>query len=269
MGCPYGSVISPCLWNIYINPILNLNSENFLVQAFSDDLALVSTGRTRSELERNINEILKNIMENLTFLRLKLSVDKCQAITIRSKQIFKRHRTDQIVFNRSPCFKINNKGIKVSNSLKYLGSNIDNRLAWTAHIMTLHSKIFDLTQNFNRIVQSDFSTDKHILKTWYFVVDEKALLCGAGVWSGSLNTENIKRLTTIQRVFLLKFLKVYRTTSTQVLGVLAEIPPPYLSAKAEFQKFQDCVCRYSELDRVLNVSELDHFVNLSNVPIEF
>ncbi|GBO37004.1 RNA-directed DNA polymerase from mobile element jockey [Araneus ventricosus] len=37
MGCPQGSVIFPCLWNIYINPILNLNRERFLIQAFADD----------------------------------------------------------------------------------------------------------------------------------------------------------------------------------------------------------------------------------------
>ncbi|GBL76173.1 hypothetical protein AVEN_234454-1 [Araneus ventricosus] len=62
---------------------------------------------------------------------------------------------------------------------------------------------------------------------------------------------------------------VYRTTSTQVLGVLAGIPPLYLSAKAEFQKFQVWVCRSSELCHVLDVGELVHFVNLSSVPIEF
>ncbi|GBL99653.1 hypothetical protein AVEN_68898-1 [Araneus ventricosus] len=55
----------------------------------------------------------------------------------------------------------------------------------------------------------------------------------------------------------------------QVLGVLAGITPLYLSAKAEFQKFQVSVCRSSELGRVLDVGELDHFVKLSNALIEF
>ncbi|GBM38476.1 hypothetical protein AVEN_24574-1 [Araneus ventricosus] len=61
-------------------------------------------------------------------------------------------------------------------------------------------------------------------------------------------------------------MKIYRTTSTQVLGVLAGIPPLYFSAKTEFQKFQVWVCRSSE---VLDVGELDHFVKLFSVPIEF
>ncbi|GBL79991.1 hypothetical protein AVEN_29016-1 [Araneus ventricosus] len=64
-------------------------------------------------------------------------------------------------------------------------------------------------------------------------------------------------------------MKVYRTTYTQALGILVGIPPLYLSAKAEFQKFQVWVCRSSELGRVLDVRELDHFVKLSSVPIEF
>ncbi|GBL80801.1 hypothetical protein AVEN_26236-1 [Araneus ventricosus] len=52
-------------------------------------------------------------------------------------------------------------------------------------------------------------------------------------------------------------------------GVLEGIPPLYLSAKEEFQKFQDWVCRSSELCRVLDVGEFDLFVKLSSVPIEF
>ncbi|GBN28880.1 hypothetical protein AVEN_174986-1 [Araneus ventricosus] len=64
-------------------------------------------------------------------------------------------------------------------------------------------------------------------------------------------------------------MKVYRTTSTQVLGVLDGIPPLYLSAKAEFQNFHVWVLWSSELGLVLDVGELDHFVKLSTVRIEF
>ncbi|GBN34696.1 hypothetical protein AVEN_64768-1 [Araneus ventricosus] len=86
MGCPQGSVISLCLWNIYINPILKLNSEKFLIQAFADDLALVSTGRTRRELETNTNEILEKIMENLLLL------DKCRSTSAR-QSLLDRNKT--------------------------------------------------------------------------------------------------------------------------------------------------------------------------------
>ncbi|GBO43175.1 hypothetical protein AVEN_150300-1 [Araneus ventricosus] len=56
-------------------------------------------------------------------------------------------------------------------------------------------------------------------------------------------TENIKLLTTILRVFLLKFLKVYRTTSTHVLGILAGIPPLYLLPTKNFKNFRSGFAR--------------------------
>ncbi|GBN83548.1 hypothetical protein AVEN_153946-1 [Araneus ventricosus] len=56
-------------------------------------------------------------------------------------------------------------------------------------------------------------------------------------------TENIKLLTTILRVFLLKFLKVYRTTSTHALGVLAVIPPLYLLRTNNFKNFRSGFAR--------------------------
>ncbi|GBL75869.1 hypothetical protein AVEN_234217-1 [Araneus ventricosus] len=83
MGCPQGSVVFPGIWNIYINKILELNNEEFFVQAFADDLALVATGRTRKELEDNANRLLALISDKLEELKLNLSVDKCQAIAIR------------------------------------------------------------------------------------------------------------------------------------------------------------------------------------------
>ncbi|GBM58477.1 RNA-directed DNA polymerase from mobile element jockey [Araneus ventricosus] len=55
IGCPEGSVVAQTLWNIYLNPVLELNSKKYFIQAFADDLALVSTGKSRKELEDNAN----------------------------------------------------------------------------------------------------------------------------------------------------------------------------------------------------------------------
>ncbi|GBM94126.1 hypothetical protein AVEN_245527-1 [Araneus ventricosus] len=48
-GCPQGSALTPNMWNIYVNRVLQLNSD--VLQAFADDLALVITGSVRKELE--------------------------------------------------------------------------------------------------------------------------------------------------------------------------------------------------------------------------
>ncbi|GBL93044.1 hypothetical protein AVEN_54671-1 [Araneus ventricosus] len=57
--------------------------------------SLFRPARIRSELETNKNEIIEKIMENLISLKLKLSVDKYQAIAIRSAQNLNRKRKGQ------------------------------------------------------------------------------------------------------------------------------------------------------------------------------
>ncbi|GFW63690.1 uncharacterized protein TNCV_4329781 [Trichonephila clavipes] len=71
--CPQGSVLAPILWNIYFNPVLGLNSNKFLIQAFADDLAVVTTGRVRRTLEIETYSILDQICNKLKNLKLVIS----------------------------------------------------------------------------------------------------------------------------------------------------------------------------------------------------
>ncbi|GBM03885.1 hypothetical protein AVEN_273167-1 [Araneus ventricosus] len=93
------------------------------------------------------------------------------------------------------------------------------------------------------------------------------MLYGAGIWGGALNSAKIKRLYTIKRVFLLKFTRAYRTTSTQVLNVLTGITPLHLNARSEYHKFQIWVCCSTETGETLEVGELDYNDNSTNIPL--
>ncbi|GBL79714.1 hypothetical protein AVEN_18240-1 [Araneus ventricosus] len=202
---------------------LEINSERVFLQAFADDLALVTAGSVRKELEINTNEALEFIHLTLVELKLELSVGKCQGLAFRSL-VRHQKRKGQNIFKRKPIFKINVQSIRIGESLKYLGVLLDSRLTWSSHILSLHAKFYNLTNNFSRIIKTDWNLDKELVKIWYLTVIEKTLLYGAGVWGGDLTCEQIKRLHTIQRVFLIKLLRPYRTTATQALNDLSEIP---------------------------------------------
>ncbi|GBM68207.1 hypothetical protein AVEN_22022-1 [Araneus ventricosus] len=98
-------------------------------------------------------------------------------------------------------------------------------------------------------------------------VTERALLCGAGVWGGALTCEQIKRLHTIQRVFLIKLLRPYRTTATEALNVLSGVPPLHVAAKMEYLRFQIWACRSRGLDVVIDLFKKDKFEKLSQIPL--
>ncbi|GFV37587.1 putative 115 kDa protein in type-1 retrotransposable element R1DM [Trichonephila clavipes] len=150
-GCPQGSFLSPTLWNIYFNPILSLNSELFLLQAFADDLAIVSFGLSRKKLEDNTNKILSLVNSKLSELNLSIATAKTVSVVFRCPFIQGRGFRGSTTFRRNPIFKIGSNSIHISKSYKYLGVNIDNRLSWTPHINSIKDKILWISSNFYRV----------------------------------------------------------------------------------------------------------------------
>ncbi|GBM50170.1 hypothetical protein AVEN_50064-1 [Araneus ventricosus] len=99
-----------------------------------------------------------------------------------------------------------------------------------------------------------------------FVI-EKALLYGASVWGGALTKQQVDRLHSIQRIFLLKFTRAYRTTSTNVLNSLTGIPPPlHVVAKTEFIKFQIWAGHANLYTDILGNIQLDNNISIKNIP---
>ncbi|GBL63372.1 hypothetical protein AVEN_12076-1, partial [Araneus ventricosus] len=106
----------------------------------------------------------------------------------------------------------------------------------------------------------------NLIKAWYSTTIEKALLYGASVWGGALTKVQINRLHSIQRIFLLKFTRGYRTTSTNVLNVLSGIPPLHITAEAEYIKFQIWVRRSTDYNNIIDDVSLDYNMPIKNIP---
>ncbi|GFV47932.1 putative 115 kDa protein in type-1 retrotransposable element R1DM [Trichonephila clavipes] len=187
-GCPQGSVLSPTLWNIYFNPILSLNSELFLLQAFADDLAIVSFGLSRKKLEDNTNKILSLVNSKLSELNLSIATAKTVSVVFRCPFIQGRGFRGSTTFRRNPIFKIGSNSIHISKSYKYLGVNIDNRLSWTPHINSIKDKILWISSNFYRVSKNFNHQHISLMKLWYTSVVQPIISYGAGVWGGSLTS---------------------------------------------------------------------------------
>ncbi|XP_055939410.1 uncharacterized protein LOC129969036 [Argiope bruennichi] len=192
-------------------------------------LLLVVGGRTSYVLSDNVNTTLATVHQKLTSIKLRLSIEKCQAIVFRSLSSRKFSERNSTTLNRKPTYRIDGNPIKIGDSLKILGITIDNKLTWTANILTLTEKALNLTSNFNREIQYNWSLDNKIIKFWYNTVIEKALLYGSSIWGGDLTKAQISRLHTIQWIFLIRFTRAYRTTSTNLLNVVTGCTIPHAS----------------------------------------
>ncbi|GFV25639.1 retrovirus-related Pol polyprotein from type-1 retrotransposable element R1 [Trichonephila clavipes] len=231
-GCPQGSVLSPTLWNIYFNPIISFNSELFLLQAFADDLAVVSFGLSRKELEDNTNKILSLVNSKLSELNLSIATAKTISVVFRCPFFQCRGFRGSTTFRRNPIFKIGSNSIHISKSYKYLGVNIDNRLSWTPHINSIKDKIIWISSNFYRVSKNFNHRHISVMKLWYTSVVQPIISYGAGVWGGSLTSIQIQKLKSIQRIYLLKI-------------TIKPIKPPLLTLSISYQAFPSFILLFA------------------------
>ncbi|GFT27549.1 putative 115 kDa protein in type-1 retrotransposable element R1DM [Trichonephila clavipes] len=268
-SCPQGSVLSPTLWNIYFNPILSLNSELFLLRAFADDLAVVSFGLSRRELEDNTNKILSLVNSKLSELNLSIATAKTVSVAFRCPFLQCRGFRGSTTFRRNPIFKIGSNSIHISKSYKYLGVNIDNRLSWTPHINSIKDKILWISSNFYRVSKNFNHQHISLMKLWYTSVVQPIMSYGAGVWGGSLTSIQVQKLKSIQRIYLLKITKAYKTSPTDALNILSGIPPIHIVIRSLYFKFQLWSNRNDLLPGLIPATKLDSFISLHQILPDF
>jgi hypothetical protein len=122
-GARQGSIISPLLFNLYINEIITLIASNtnqcklginvMNIIAYADDLTLLAL--TPKDLQILINK-LYNMLKNLN---LNVNCKKSACMIFKSK-------TDKKLWE--PLFYLNNSVLTNVNTVKYLGVNISNNL---------------------------------------------------------------------------------------------------------------------------------------------
>lgn len=82
-GSPQGSPLSPLLWNLTIADLLNIKLTNETkIQAFADDIASRTGGKTRKEIEKNAQEALTTVLNWSTTSNIPFNPLKCQAILL-------------------------------------------------------------------------------------------------------------------------------------------------------------------------------------------
>jgi hypothetical protein len=120
-GVPHDSVLSPTLYNLYINDTPQTIGVNLAL--FADDICLYVTERKEGYILRKVQHGRNSMSAWCERWNIKINEDKTQAI------YFSHQR-------RPPysLLTLNGRNIPFVNSVKYLGVTFDKRLTWRLHI---------------------------------------------------------------------------------------------------------------------------------------
>ena len=194
LGVPQGAVISPSLFNIYINDLLkNLNIQNLDYSKFADDLALWISDLDANECINKGQRILNYIEDWTKAWGLTLSATKTKAI------FFTRRKIPQIPL------KINDTNIEILNKYKFLGLTLDRNLTYKAHIQDLRLRC-QKDINLLKIVGSQkWGADFITLRKLYTSLIQSKIVYGIFIYGTACKTyikQLISTMSTAQRIIL-------------------------------------------------------------------
>jgi len=216
-GVPQGSILSPTLFNIKINSIVNSISENLMSSLYVDDFLIAYRSRYMPTIERqlqlNLNIIQKWTLEN------GFKFSKQKTVCMHFCHLRSNHP--------DPSLKIDNCQIKVVNETKFLGVLFDSKLSFIPHINALKAKCLKSMNLLKVVSKYNWGGDTTVLLRLYRAITRSRLDYGSVVY-GSTRPSYLKCLNSVHHQGLRLSLRAFRTSPVESLYVLAGEPPLFL-----------------------------------------
>lgn len=221
-GCPQGSSCGPGLWNILYDDVLRLSlpcgCESW---AFADDLILAVAADSLIELQFSANMALQRIYSWGCDNKIRFNEAKTQVLPIHVRRL-----------PDHPTFVMNNVVLQNVSSMRYLGVHLNSKLSWRTHLDYLSKKTLRVYSVFSRLAKNVYGLNPQVCTNIYKAAIEPSLLYAFSVWgSSSPRRWIISSLISLQRLYLLRAAKAYRTVSFEALCIMLDTPPIDLRAK--------------------------------------
>ena len=121
----YRGVLSPLLWNMVLDSLLNrLNSDNFSIVAYADNLVILQTGRFENILCERMQVALRSIEKWCEDHSLSVNPKKTEMVLFTRKRKLPDLKAPEL-FKTKRNF---------STEVKYLGITFDKKLTWNSHL---------------------------------------------------------------------------------------------------------------------------------------
>ena len=211
-GCPQGGILSPFLWNLVIDDLLNY-SVNLIpgyLQAFADDLITLAEGDDIDTIWQRTQKTIKTIEDWCLTKGLSIS-------TLKTKIVM-------FTWNRKWTIrpiKVGGTPITLSNEVKLLGVTLDNKLNFNSHIEKTTNKCIGILMQCKRAIGPTWGLSPKVCKWIYTAIVRPTLTYSAVIWIRALNNKNnLRRLERVQGMALKIMSGALPTTPFNALNFL-------------------------------------------------
>ena len=226
-GCPQGGVLSPLLWTLVIDDLLNLLKQNgFDAQGYADDLVITVTGSFEDTISERIQEALKMVTNWCTQKGLSTNPDKTTLVPF----------TNRNKINLKPP-TVNGKTFEFSDEAKYLGVILDKRLSWNQHLEYTIEKATKAFYSCQRLHGKIWGISPR-MTYWSFTTIIKPIITYASLawWPKTKQRKAEAKLGKLHRLVCGSITGAMKSCPTDALAVLTGIPPlPILIEKEACQ----------------------------------
>jgi ribonuclease HI len=214
-GTPQGGVLSPVIWNLAFDELLDIfNTGPVKVVGFADDAALLITGPD------------PHTLADLGQTAVNKAVDwgKANGLT------FGAAKTITVLFRGSGKItlprplRIDGQTIDYSDTVKYLGITLDNKLTFSYHINEKIRKAKGLLMKIKLAIGQLWGPSPALMRWTYTGIIRPMLSYGSIIWAHRSYRHN-KALNKLQRLAMLNVTHILRSAPTMGLEVIMGIPP--------------------------------------------
>ena len=204
LGVPQGSILGPALFLIYINDMYNSSPDLKFIH-FADDTTIFATSNNERVLYETINKGLSAVNKWLKVNRLSLNIKKTKYMLITNSNITGAYR-----------IRFQNRTIKRTDTIKFLGIMLDDKLSFKDHISYVTGKLSRSTGIINRI--AFFLPFPQLLSLYYTLVYPH-LTYGVTVW-GKASVAGVTRMQGMQRRALRIVAKYHHNARPKLASLL-------------------------------------------------
>ena len=233
-GTPQGGVLSPLIWNIVMDELLELLDDGIIIPiAFADDLTIILRGIDETILAEQAEKALNNANEKwLKRYGQEFCPHKCIAVmyTNRRKWI------------RRPII-LKGETIPYKKEAKYLGVILDSKLKGNSHIIKKIGSAKKHLFAYLHAISKLYGPNPRLLKLAYNTIVIPTLLHGCHAFGDQAQTKNIKaKLSSLNRLACLMMAPVAPTTGTTALEVLYDLMPLHCLIEQKASEIMARIC---------------------------